>query len=79
MSDEPKKRARWWISWLAVSLLIAYPFSLGPACLIYSHHPDERIVDPFNAVYAPLFWCCDKSDLFAEALFWYVHLWVAPT
>jgi hypothetical protein len=23
--------------------------------------------------------CCDKSDLFAEALAWYVHLWVAPT
>ena len=64
---------------MSALLLIAYPLSLGPESLFFSHHPEEWTVDPFNSFYAPLFWFCDKSDLFAETLFWYLHLWVDPT
>lgn len=53
-----------------------YPLSIGPACLVYDRYGDDRMVNPFNALYSPIYWCCDKSERIAETLAWYIHLWV---
>jgi hypothetical protein len=78
MSDEPKKRSRAWIWWAAFAvLLLGHPLSMGPASRWYAR--DNETVDAgFKAIYAPIFWVCDRSDTVRDVVNWYADVCDPP-
>jgi hypothetical protein len=84
MSDEPKKRPRWygrpWFPWtLMLLLVVAYPLSIGPALWWASAGgPHSERWRTFNAVYAPLEWADNHCDWFRNAMVWYAKKFFDP-
>ncbi|HET6323877.1 MAG TPA: hypothetical protein VFG04_04185 [Planctomycetaceae bacterium] len=58
MSDEAKKRSRRWIGWAAIAVLVLYPPSFIPACIVadWCRHQGIEIGPLFDIVYAPVIW-----------------------
>jgi hypothetical protein len=82
MSDEPKKRSRWWmrgwIWWAIPVLLVLYPLSIGPTYWLCEHmgwFSGDVGSERFWAVYAPVYWIADQSETANDALQWYLSLW----
>jgi hypothetical protein len=74
-----KRRLLVWIEWAAVTLVVAYPLSMGPVWWLSDHFhlwTGTGIVSgPQFTFYAPLIWLVEKCPPFGKALLWYVHLW----
>jgi hypothetical protein len=78
MSDEPKKRSRWWI-WWGAAILVAYVVSIGPAwrwvlsadSLTVAEQPLKTV----HGVYAPVFWLKWNFEFPDRAIGWYIGRW----
>jgi hypothetical protein len=78
MSNEPKKRSRKWIWWLAVlALLLLYPLSIGPAYWLAIDSPVPVVsVKTLNWFYAPVWRLWAASDWAKGLVNWYMRFWV---
>jgi hypothetical protein len=70
MSDEPKKRARAWIWWTLIAVLVLYPLSMGPVCWFAPDGSEATVED----VYAPIEWLRWKSESVDRVVVWYLGL-----
>jgi hypothetical protein len=76
MSDEPKKkRARGWMGWTALALLVLYLASIGPATLLFARVDSRGLRQTYRIIYAPLYWAGDHCDPLGEALSDYCTWW----
>ena len=74
MSDEPKKRPRAWIGWVAVlTLLVLYPLSMGPA---YGPAMPLFEAKTLSTAYAPMWWVWQHCRWATGPIDWYLNLWV---
>jgi hypothetical protein len=81
MSDEPKKRPRWWMRawpwWAMLALFVLYPLSLGPLLWVAIHADDNRLaLYVFKAAYDPIFIAGEKSEWFRDAMRRYLAMWL---
>jgi hypothetical protein len=65
MSDESKKRSRWWIGWALFAVFVLYPVSVGPAFWLLNKIPvaGDSLTDFVGSIYWPLFQAADKTGL----------------
>jgi hypothetical protein len=59
-----------------LTAVVLYPFSIGPATWIVMEWYSPRNLEVFEAVYAPLSWACDRSELTSSAANRYVQFWI---
>jgi|HubBroStandDraft_4_1064222.scaffolds.fasta_scaffold207995_3 hypothetical protein len=78
MSDEPKKRSRAWMGWAAIGfLLLAYPFSVGPALRFAFFSGNRRAnLDAVYKAYAPIWWLRQHSDTARAVIDRYKSFWL---
>ena len=71
MSDEPKKRPRAWIGWVAVlTLLVLYPLSMGPA---YGPAMPLFEAKTLSTAYAPMWWVWQHCRWATGPIDWYLR------
>jgi hypothetical protein len=71
MSDEPKKRSRMLIWWVALTLFVLYPLSIGPVA--WMAHGEAPIW--LMCAYLPVLWTAEASPpAVAKALKQYMQL-----
>jgi hypothetical protein len=74
MSNEPKRRSWGWIGWVALTVFVLYPLSIGPAYwLCEKNNKAGRVV--FETVYAPIFFAAYQSEAAMNALTRYLATW----
>lgn len=72
-----EKRKPGWPFWTAVSLvavLILYPLTIGPACLII--HRSGYVMVEAPLAYCPIGWAARRFRWIDGSLEWYIRLWV---
>jgi hypothetical protein len=78
MSEQPKKKSRaaFWTAAIVISLIIAYPLSVGPVQWLTNHGMvSQPVADFFIAFYLPLRKISQKFEWVNRVLRWYVGLW----
>jgi hypothetical protein len=73
MSDEPKKRRRKWLGWTVLAILVLYPLSIFPACVIgawsveFGIFRSEAVAVGIDTLYAPVTWATDRVPALRRA------------
>lgn len=78
MSDAPWASILILVRWPALLLILFYALSVGPACRACNQLEPERgrLTETYEAVYVPLGWICDQSDMIGGIVMLYVHWWM---
>jgi hypothetical protein len=84
MSDEPKKRSRWWTRawpwWTVLALIVLYPLSRGPLTWIYLRTvpgtASRRAIERFSVIYDPLMQLRQHSELADHVFHEYDDWWM---
>jgi hypothetical protein len=66
------------VRWPALLLILLYALSVGPACRVCDQLEPYRgrLTETHEAIYAPLGWACNQSDLIGGIAFLYIHWWM---
>jgi hypothetical protein len=70
-SDEIRRTR--WLPFLVGLLAVGYPLSIGPAVWLEKH---LNLPDEMGAIYKPLVWLADQSDLLGGVLYVYLSYFV---
>jgi hypothetical protein len=80
MSDEPKRRSRVWIVWVALAIAVLYPLSSGPLSWARIHtplgSPTHHALERISLIYYPLFILSQHSETIRNALTSYDRWWM---
>jgi hypothetical protein len=68
------KPGSFWIIWIIISLLLAYPLSIGPAAKFYGWR-GRGAPAAVRTFYAPLAQAYNRNHKVKKAIDWYVGLW----
>ena len=70
--------AGFWITVALVTVLLAYPISLGPACWISSRQRTSRSAEIVSYIYAPAIRACSRCPKFVlDFAWWYSEVGAA--
>ena len=74
-TDKPKTRSRTGpiAALVLVAVLVGYPLSEGPVLWAINAEWLPRWCD--DTIYEPLFWLSVESDVFCDAMVWYLSWW----
>lgn len=76
MSDR-KPTSILWIASVVLTLIMAYLLSIGPAYR-YCVRNDDRGIDTFMKVYAPVLWAIERSNAVRGPVVIYIGWWQDP-
>jgi hypothetical protein len=71
-----KPTAGFWITVALVAVLVGYPLSIGPVCVVWQRADlPSAAATALNKFYEPLVWGCGQSGITANAVEQYIKLW----